>query len=435
MLLSSHSWPRAILHIDADAFFASCEQALHPEYRGKPVITGKERGIVAAASYEAKRLGISRGVPLWHVKKICPEAIILPSDYETYSLFSKRMFAIMLRFTPMVEEYSIDEAFCDITGFQRPYHASYEKIARDIKDEIEAQLGLTVSVGLSVSKVLAKIGSKHKKPSGFTAIPGYAIEEFLHDLPVGKVWGIGPKTASLCAALGMQTTLQFARKREEYIRRHFTKPHYEIWLELNGTSVYPVLTEDKSDYQTISKTKTFTPPSADPEYVYAQLVKNLENACIKARRHKLSARRLIIFLKTQEFKTAGMEVSLNQPSSFPADMLPLMREIFKKLFLRTGDASPYYRATGVVLCDLIADDSLQLSLFEPALRIEKLKRLYDAVDSLAAKMGKHAIHSGAATLAHTKRTHLYQRGDIPLRKLTRLRGETIRKHISVPVLQ
>jgi DNA polymerase-4/DNA polymerase V len=98
------SWPRAIVHLDADAFFASCEQAIHPEYRGKPVITGKERGIVAAASYEAKRLGIGRGTPLWEVKKICPEAIIVPSDYETYSLFSKRMFEIMRRFTSDVEE-------------------------------------------------------------------------------------------------------------------------------------------------------------------------------------------------------------------------------------------------------------------------------------------------------------------------------------------
>src|SRR3990172_3256646 len=110
------SWPRAIVHIDGDAFFASCEQAVHPEYRDKPVVTGKERGIVAAASYEAKAKGVSRGVPLWEVKKLCPDAIILPSDYEKYSIFSKRMFAILRRFTPLVEEYSIDEAFVELTG-------------------------------------------------------------------------------------------------------------------------------------------------------------------------------------------------------------------------------------------------------------------------------------------------------------------------------
>src|SRR3989344_5261232 len=152
--LTISSWPRAILHIDGDAFFASCEQALHPEYRGLPVITGKERGIVAAASYEAKAKGVSRGVPLWQVKKICPEAIIVPSDYETYSLFSKRMFQIMRRFTSQVEEYSIDEGFADIPGLRRPMHASYEGIARQMQATIQNELGLTVSVGLSLSKVL-----------------------------------------------------------------------------------------------------------------------------------------------------------------------------------------------------------------------------------------------------------------------------------------
>ncbi|MBD3327919.1 DNA polymerase IV, partial [Candidatus Peregrinibacteria bacterium] len=141
--LQLRSWPRAILHIDCDAFFASCEQAVHPELKGKPVITGKERGIVAAASYEAKSKGIKRGVPLWDVKKLCPDAIILPSDYETYSLFSKRMFEIIRRYTPSVEEYSIDEAFAEITGFRRAYHANYETIAMRIKNDIESNLGIT----------------------------------------------------------------------------------------------------------------------------------------------------------------------------------------------------------------------------------------------------------------------------------------------------
>ena len=131
--ITLHSWPRAILHLDADAFFASCEQAIHPELKGKPVITGKERGIVAAASYEAKARGVTRGVRLSDVKKICPDAVILPSDYETYSLFSLRMFAIIRRFTPDVEEYSIDEAFADLTGLRRNFHGPYSMIARKMR--------------------------------------------------------------------------------------------------------------------------------------------------------------------------------------------------------------------------------------------------------------------------------------------------------------
>jgi len=115
--LTIRSWPQAILHLDADAFFASCEQAIHPELRGRPVICGRERGIVAAASYEAKARGVQRGVRLSDVKKLCPDAVILPSDYETYSLFSVRMFEILRRFSPDVEEYSIDEAFVDPPAF------------------------------------------------------------------------------------------------------------------------------------------------------------------------------------------------------------------------------------------------------------------------------------------------------------------------------
>ncbi|NTU70150.1 DNA polymerase IV, partial [bacterium] len=181
----------AIIHLDADSFFASCEQATHPEYRGKPVITGKERGIVSAASYEAKARGVDRGVPLWEVKKICPDAIIVPSDYETYSLFSKRIFSIMRRFTSQVEEYSIDEAFADITGLRRSLKMSYPNIAIKVKETVERELGLTVSVGLSVNKVLAKLASNWNKPSGFCDINLFDIKKFLGNLPAQKVWGIG----------------------------------------------------------------------------------------------------------------------------------------------------------------------------------------------------------------------------------------------------
>ena len=219
------SWPRAIIHVDADAFFASCEQAVHPEYRGRVVITGKERGIVAAVSYEGKRLGITRAMSLWDVKKICPDAIIVPSDYETYSLFSKRMFEIIRRFTGIVEEYSIDEAFADISGLRRPLRGSYQDIAARIKDAVFAELGITVSVGLSLSKVLAKIGSKHNKPNGLAPISGRDIPAYLEKLPVGKVWGIGERTEAYCAQFNIRTALDFARQTEAQVMERFTKPH------------------------------------------------------------------------------------------------------------------------------------------------------------------------------------------------------------------
>jgi DNA polymerase-4/DNA polymerase V len=245
-LFSLRSWPRAIAHIDGDAFFTSCEEAIHPELKGKALITGGERGIVACASYPAKKLGIKRGVPLHEARKICPTLIILPSDYETYSLFSRRMFSIMRRFTPDVEEYSIDEAFADITGMRRVLRSSYEEIVSKMKMEIERELGITVSVGLSITKVLAKVASKHQKPAGITIIKGRDIADYLCNLPVEKVWGIGNATTNYLAKMHIYYALEFAQLQEKIVRNKFTKPGVEIWQELRGESVYPVTPEKKA---------------------------------------------------------------------------------------------------------------------------------------------------------------------------------------------
>ena len=154
------------MHIDADAFFASCEQAIHPELKGRPVITGKERGIVAAASYEAKAKGVERGMRLFEAKKVCPDVVILPSDYETYSLFSIRMFEILRRFSPDVEEYSIDEAFVDLTGLRRSFHGPYSDIAQRVQETVAKELGISASIGVSLTKVLAKVPQSTRNHAG-----------------------------------------------------------------------------------------------------------------------------------------------------------------------------------------------------------------------------------------------------------------------------
>jgi DNA polymerase-4/DNA polymerase V len=424
------SWPQAIMHIDADAFFASCEQAIHPELRGRPVITGKERGIVAAASYEAKARGVSRGVRLSDVKKLCPDAVILPSDYETYSLFSVRMFEILRRFSPDVEEYSIDEAFVDLTGLRRTYHGSYETIAEKMRAAIKQELGITVSAGVSLSKVLAKIGSKHRKPDGLTMIPGRDIHVFLGNLPVEKVWGIGPNTAAYLNKHGIRTALEFARKDEEFVIKHLSKPYQELWHELNGRSVYPVTTETKSSYQSISKAKTFTPPSDDEAFVFAQLSKNLENACIKARRYHLAANRLIVFLRQQDYQSTGAELKLSRPSAFPSELYTLLREGFRQLYL---PATPY-RQTGVVLSGLVAESGVQYGLFEDTAKIAKMAKIYESIDELSRKYGKHSVMHGASLATKLQAQHEGERGDVPVRKGDLFKGENKRQRLGLPML-
>jgi DNA polymerase-4/DNA polymerase V len=428
MIFSHHSWPRAIVHIDGDAFFTSCEEVIHPELKGKPMITGGERGIVACASYPAKKMGITRGVPLHQAKNICPNLIILPSDYETYSLFSRRMFNIMRRFTPDVEEYSIDEAFCDITGMRRALRSSYTGIAEQMKRAIERELGLGVSVGISLTKVLAKVGSKHQKPSGLTVIAGRSIARYLEHLPVGKIWGIGPATTSYLAKIGVKTALEFARMPEAAVRKRLTKPGVEIWRELRGDSVYPVISEEKSVYASISKMKTFAPPTSDREYLFAHLLRNLESACIKARRYGLAPRKIISLLRTRQFGDVGSEATLVRPSALPLELSGLLRELFDSLYRE----KELYRSTGVILLELTHDVTIQYSLFESPMKAEKIRELYEAMDSLSGKYGKHALHLGASH--PLEQLGKGKRGTPTVREETKFFGETKRRHLGLPIL-
>ncbi len=424
------SYPRAILHIDGDAFFASCEQARRPELKGKPVITGKERGIASSMSYEAKARGITRAMPLREIKRLCPDAIILPSDYETYSLLSKRFYSIVRRYTPDVEEYGIDECFADLTGMRRIYRTSYAEIAARLKHDIDLELGFTFSVGLAPTKVLAKIGSKWKKPSGLTAIPGRDIHLYLEKLPVEKVWGIGPQTTAYLAKYNIRTALDFAVRPEEWITGHLSKPFFEIWSELNGRSVLPVNTVEKSSYASIQKFKTFTPPSDNKEFVFAQLSKNIENACIKARRYNLATQNIIIMLRTQDFRDTGLEIKLSARTSIPTDIIAHVRDGFDNLF----KSRTLYRSTGIVLWDLKEETEPQPDLFNTHLTVDKMQRIFKAVDSVKLKYGKHTLFLGSSFQANKFGAHKGERGDAPERKNDLFKGESSRKRLAIPML-
>ena len=421
---------KAILHIDGDCFFAACEVAKNPALRGKPVITGAERGIVSSLTYEAKARGVTRAMRLHEVRRLCPDAVILPSDYETYSLYSVRMFNIVRRYTSEVEEYSIDECFADLTGLQRPLNMSYEKIAAAIKRDLDCELGITFSVGLAPSKVLAKAASKWQKPSGLTVIAGNRLNDYLPKLPIGNVWGIGPKTTSYLNKLGIKTAADFTSKTEGWIKSKLTKPHQEIYRELKGDSVYVVESEMKSDYQSISKTKTFTPASNNPEFVFSQLSKNIENACIKARRHKLETKKIFFFLKSDDFRFYGLEAKLDSPMATPNDMVKIAKDNFSLVF----DGKKTYRATGVILLDLKEAAPPQLDIFGRAAQVERLFKIFASVDGMAEKYGKHALFLGSSFEAMTEPAHQGGRGVKSERAGGLFKGETLRRHLCLPFL-
>lgn len=422
------SFPRAIVHMDADAFFTSVEQALNPELRGRPVVTGQERGIIACASYEAKALGIARGINLADARKLCPGLVILPSDYESYSLFSKRMFDILRRFTPDVEEYSIDEAFADISGMRRVFRCSYEDIARRIQSTIRSELGITVSVGVSLSKSLAKICSKFRKPAGITAVPGNFIHILLKRTPLEKVWGFGPNTVDLLRKLGLGTALDFVRRQEGWAGKLLGKKGREIWHELRGDPVWKVDPEPKRNYATIMKSKTFTPPSGDRRIVLAELLRNADAAMAKARRHTLRPRRVGVVLRRQNFLHDGCEAMLNRATSSTQEAMPVLEMLFDRVFMEGVE----YRATLVALMDLESDADRQYELFEDPLRVESMRRLSEAVDEVNDRFGRRAVAPGA--LLWLKGRPEAQRDAVPERMKDLLAGETPKRRLGIPRL-
>ena len=426
--LTLRSFPSAIVHLDGDAFFAAVEQAINPALKGRPVVTGQERGIIACASYEAKALGIKRGVPLFEAVKKCKDLVVLPSDYETYSIYSKRMFDIMRRFTPTVEEYSIDEGFADLSGLRRVFHTSYEEIARRMQESIHAELDITVSCGLSLTKSLAKLASKFRKPRGFTAVAGYHIHLFLQKTSLDKVWGFGPNTVNLLKKQGLQTAYDFVLRPEAWAQRLMGKVGRELWNELRGNVMYPVSTEEKSSYCTISKCKTFAAPSGEKAFVYAKLVRNLESAFIKLRRHRLRAKVMGIALRFQDFSEDAAEAALNRATSATQEAVPLVSELFEHIFKEGKE----YRATVVFLGKLEPDRGEQFELFEDRVRIEKMSQASRAVDEVNERFGKHKLGLGPSLfLKHEKQSG---RKVLPWRKTDLLEGETARKRLKIPRL-
>ncbi len=392
----NYYYPRAIIHVDGDSFFAACEVAKNPALKGKPVATGAERGIVSAATYEAKARGVTRGVSLAEAKRICPELVVIESDYETYGLYSQRMYAIMRRYTSIVEEYGIDECFGELTGLRRKFHKSYEDIARAIQADLTRELNITFGVGLAPTKVLAKVGSKYRKPNGFTAISLSEKDPYLADTPIGKVWGIGPNTTRYLNTFGVKTALDYAKKPEGWVRDRMTAPLVDVWRELNGELVHELVLEAKESYQSIQRTRTFRPASKDPAYLLAQLSKNVENACAKARRFELSPKRVSFFLKTERtFRYRVCELKLERPTNFPSDLIAVIEGYVPKL-MRPDET---YRATGVTLADLTEHGPQQPDLFTDPGRVAGVARIFERIDRLAERYGKHTVYLASSMQA------------------------------------
>ena len=381
------------MHFDGDAFFASVLQMMDHTLRGKPVITGGERGAATSMSYEAKALGLHRGMPMQEIRRIAPQAIVLPSDYTAYSIFARRMYAIVREFTSCVEEYSIDECFADITGLEESLGMSYEEITGAIKSRLEDCLGITFGVGLAPSKTLAKVASKYHKPAGLTFIPTERIEEILDETPIYDVWGLGGASGSRLNVLGVPTALAYTQKSDGWLKENgFVKPQRDTWLELKGHYINPVHIGKHGEIGSVMKTRTFSPPSVDRHFIFSQLSKNVEAACAKLRRSGMKARALSFYLKTQEFTYHAVQMDLPVALATAPEMLELIEHRFDEVY---ATEIPY-RATGVTLRGLVSDDAVTLDLFGEFAKRDHKSRSFEALDSINARYGGQTIFLGSS---------------------------------------
>ena len=303
---------RRILHIDMDAFFSSVEEKRHPGLAGKPVVVGGEgdptkRGVVSTASYEARKFGIHSAMPLRTAHKLCPDAIFLPVDYEEYSRVSEEVKAILSNFSPIMEDVGIDEAFLDISSIDRPS----EEIAKEIKERIREETGLTCSIGIAPNKLLAKMASDMQKPDGLTIIVEDDIRSRIWPLSVRKLWGVGPETEAYLKKMGIQTVGNLASISLDRLIEEFGQSYGRYLYEASrGIDESPLVThwEPKS----ISRETTFQRDVDNWQVIAKTLAELTKEVVINMKEEGYQGRTITLKIRFNDFKTYTRAKTLNK---------------------------------------------------------------------------------------------------------------------------
>ena len=405
--MNARSRTSLFLHADGDSFFVECELSKRPELRGKPVIVGGDKGIAVAMSREAKKLGVHRGMPVFKIKKLYPEVIILEHTFSLYREISNKMYEIMISYMEEVEEYSIDECFAIVRHSDLVYFGGPQKLLEEIRNDIWRTLGVSYSFGIARTKALAKVASKLEKPGGVVAL---LSEEDEHDAlrrtSIEDVWGIGFRTRTRFKNMGLQSAYDFIQLADDEIERHFSSTHLSLKHELAGHSLYAVHADtDPRDQKSIQSTETFRPASSDRNVIWAEIAKNVEGACENARDLQLLSNTVSFFVKTSEFTYRFDQVKLTLFSADPGFMLNELEEKFLELLV-PGEK---IRSTGAILHNLRRVDDVPRDLF--GVQQASIKRLAveEAADKIREKYGHSSIRRAASlkTERHNRDTSFH----------------------------
>lgn len=386
---------RKILHIDMDAFYAAVEQHDNPSLRGKPVIVGgdaEKRGVVSAASYEARPYGVHSAMPISQAKRLCPQGIFLPVRLGRYQEVSEQIFEILRMYTPLVEPLSLDESFLDVTGSEKLFGPAL-KIAKEIKKRIFESTGLTASAGIAPNKFLAKIASDLKKPDGLVEIKPEEVQDFLRNLPISKLWGVGKATEETLKGMGICRVGQLAAYPMEAIERQLGKFGRELVALARGEDDRPVVPE--AEAKSISQEETFTPDLWELGTMKKVLLEQSERVAWDLRKQRLKGRTVQLKVRYPDFSLVTRSTTL--PS--PTDQAIEIYQAALKLLERTEALPRKTRLLGVGVSNLRPrDEPEQLSLFHSH-RL-KVERSTEAVDRIRDKFGPQAIKR--ASLAEKK---------------------------------
>ncbi len=388
---------RTILHVDMDAFYAAVEQRDHPELRGKPVIVGSppnKRGVVSAASYEARRFGVHSAMPSRTAFKRCPHAVFLPVRMEHYVAVSRQVRQVFLQITPMMEPISIDEAFLDVRSALSIWSTATDA-ARELKRRIRQELHLTASVGVAPNKFLAKLASDLDKPDGLTVVPTdpAQIKAFLAPLPARRIWGVGRVTAARLAQHNITTIGQIqALTPAEMSRLLGVGGGYHIWRLAQGQDDRPVQA-DKTPEKSISNEETFPEDCSDPAIVRQTLIELTEKVGRRLRRTGRSARVVQIKVRFGDFTTITRQSSLGCPTDHDRELLARALELYGR-----EQVNQPVRLIGFGVTRLTGDkpeEEHQLMLFPDAAdSTQEQGELDRAVDLLREQYGNGILKRG-----------------------------------------
>ncbi|HLL88563.1 MAG TPA: DNA polymerase IV [Tepidisphaeraceae bacterium] len=386
-------WPRGILHVDMDAFFAAVEVLDRPELAGKPVLVGGAgpRGVVAAASYEARTYGCHSAQPMAVALRNCPHAVVVAGRYWRYREVSRQVFAIFDRYTPQVQPLSIDEAFLDVTASQ-PLHGPAEQIAAKIRADVRRETKLTCSVGVAPNKFLAKLASDLDKPDGLTIVRPEFVDSLLPPLAVTKIYGVGPSTARRLAGLGIKTIGDLRTIALPVLERRVGTDEAAHYRRLAfGIDDRPV--EPDREAKSIGQEQTFGTDLADPQAVRDVMLEQSEEVAARVRRNKLVARSVTVKIRFGDFQTITRRTTLPQPTDETATVWAAARELFDAW---AATAFAPVRLIGVTAAQLApaGGAAAQLELF-PDPKQQKRKQIDSAVDAINAKFGKNVVHRQA----------------------------------------